>query len=93
MLEFIPLYHSGGGGKYSRDYIQRHAKFFSHLSTPAPGRGSSGVHESGFGRFNTETLQLNPSSIPTLQLADDTFEKHRDVMAEVIKRARERAGI
>lgn len=93
MLEFIPLYHSGGGGKYSRDYIQRHAKFFSHLSTPAPGRGSSGVHESGFGRFNNETLQLNPNSIPTLQLADDTFEKHRDVMAAVIKRARERAGI
>jgi hypothetical protein len=93
MLEFIPLYHSGGGGTYSRGYIQRHAKFFSHLSTPAPGRGSSGVHESGFGRFNAETLQLNPNSIPTLQLADDTFEKHRDVMAEVIKRARERAGL
>jgi hypothetical protein len=93
MLEFIPLYHSGGGGKYARDYIQRHAKFFSHLSTPAPGRGSSGVHESGFGRFNTETLQLNANSIPTLQLVDDTFEKHRDTMAEVIKRSRERAGI
>ena len=93
MLEFIPLYHSGGGPKYAKDYIQRHAKFFSHLSTPAPGRGSSGVHESGFGRFNTETLQLNASSIPTLQIVDDTFDKHRDTMAEVIKRARERAGI
>jgi hypothetical protein len=93
MLEFIPLYHSGGGGKYSRDYIQRHAKFFSHLSTPAPGRGSSGVHESGFGRFNTETLQLNASSIPTLQIVDDTFEKQRETMAAVIKKARERAGI
>jgi hypothetical protein len=93
MLEFIPLYHSGGGPKYAKDYIQRHAKFFSHLSTPAPGRGSSGVHESGFGRFNTETLQLNASSIPTLQIVDDTFDTHRDTMAEVIKRARERAGI
>ncbi|HEY2849450.1 MAG TPA: hypothetical protein VGI97_06205 [Gemmatimonadaceae bacterium] len=93
MLEFIPLYHSGGGPKYAKDYIQRHAKFFSHLSTPAPGRGSSGVHESGFGRFNAETLMLNPNSIPTLQIVDDTFDKHRDTMAEVIKRARERAGI
>jgi hypothetical protein len=93
MLEFIPLYHSGGGAKYAKDYIQRHAKFFSHLSTPAPGRGSSGVHESGFGRFNNETLMLGPSSIPTLQIVDDTFSAHRDTMAEVIKRARERAGI
>ncbi len=93
MLEFIPLYHSGGGGKYSRDYIQRHARFFSHLSAPAPGRGSSGVHESGFGRFNTDTLGLNPNSIPTLQFADDTFDKHRETAAAVIKKARERAGV
>jgi hypothetical protein len=93
MLEFIPLYHSGSGGKYSRDYIQRHAKFFSHLSTPAPGRGSSGVHESGFGRFNNETLQLNPYSIPTLQFVDDTFDKQRETAAAVITKARERAGI
>jgi hypothetical protein len=93
MLEFIPLYHSGGGARYAKDYIQRHAKFFSHLSTPAPGRGSSGVHEAGFGRFNTETLQLNASSIPTLQFVDDTFEKQRETAAAVIKKARERAGI
>jgi len=93
MLEFIPLYHSGGGARYAKDYIQRHAKFFSHLSTPAPGRGSSGVHEAGFGRFNTETLQLNATSIPTLQLVDDTFDKQRETMAAVIKKARERAGI
>jgi hypothetical protein len=93
MLEFIPLYHSGGGAKYAKDYIQRHAKFFSHLSAPAPGRGSSGVHESGFGRFNTETLGLGPTSIPTLQFSDDTFTKERDTCAAVIKKARERAGI
>lgn len=93
MLEFIPLYHSGGGAKYAKDYIQRHAKFFSHLSTPAPGRGSSGVHEAGFGRFNNETLQLGPTSIPTLQFVDDTFDKQRETAAAVIKKARERAGL
>jgi hypothetical protein len=93
MLEFIPLYHSGGGAKYAKDYIQRHAKFFSHLSTPAPGRGSSGVHEAGFGRFNNDTLQLGPTSIPTLQFVDDTFDKQRETAAAVIKKARERAGL
>jgi hypothetical protein len=85
---FIPMYQVGLGarwGKYSRSY--------SHLSAPALGRGSSGVHESGFGRFNSETLGLNPNSIPTLQVVDDTFTKYRDVMASVIAKAKARAGI
>ncbi len=85
---FIPVYHAGGGPRW-----QKYSKFFSHLSAPAPGRGSSGVHESGFGRFNTETLGLSPNAIPTLQVVDDTFTKHRDTMAAVIQKAKERAGI
>ena len=85
---FIPIYHAGGGGRW-----RTYAKFFSHLSAPAPGKGSSGVHEWGFGRFNTETLGLNPNAIPTLQVVDDTFTKYRDTMAAIIARAKERAGI
>jgi hypothetical protein len=54
---------------------------------------SSGVHESGFGKFNPETLSLSPNSIPTLQVVDDTFTRHRDVMSEIIQRAKQRAGI
>ena len=34
---FIPMYHAGGGGRWTK-----YSHFFSHLSTPAPGRGSSG---------------------------------------------------
>ena len=93
LLEFIPLFHSGGGGTYAREHVQRHAKFFSHLSLPAPGRGSTGVHEAGFGRFNNETLMLNPNAIPTLNIVDDTFSAHRETMAAVIRKARERAGV
>ena len=92
LLEFIPMFHSGGGGA-AGPVVQRHAKFFQHLSHPAPGRGSSGVHESGFGRFDTETLSLSPVAIPTLNVVDDTFAKYRDVMAAVIAKAKERAGI
>jgi hypothetical protein len=51
------------------------------------------VHESGFGRFNTETLSLSPNAIPTLQVVDDTFTKYRDVMTAIIGKAKERAGI
>jgi hypothetical protein len=51
------------------------------------------VHEAGFGRFNPETLSLSPNAIPTLQVVDDTFTRHRDVMAAIIARAKARAGI
>jgi hypothetical protein len=86
--EFIPMYHAGNGQRW-----HKYSQFFQHLSSPAPGRGSSGVHESGFGRFNPETLSLSNNAIPTLQVVDDTFAKHRDVMAEIIRRAKVRAGI
>ena len=87
LVEFIPMFHVGLGrmGQYS--------KYFQHLSSPAPGRGSSGVHESGFGRFNRDTLSLSAGAIPTLQVVDDTFASYRDVMAAIITKAKERAGI
>ena len=57
LVEFIPLYHSFGQTR-AADLVQRHARFFQHLSHPAPGRGSTGVHEAGFGRWNPQTLCL-----------------------------------
>ena len=88
LYEFIPMYHAGGGARW-----RKYARFYQHLSAPAAGRGSSGVHESGFGQFRTETLGLSPNSIPTLQVVDDTFTKHRDTMAAIIAAAKTRAGI
>ena len=85
---FIPMYQAGGGERW-----RKYSRFFQHLSAPAPGRGSSGVHEWGFGRFDQETLGLSPTAIPTLQVVDDTFTKYRDVMAAIIARAKARAGI
>ena len=85
LLEFIPLYHAS----YSSHYLP-YARFFSHLSHPAPGRGSSGVHESGFSRWDPATLSLTkrPGFIPTLNIVDDTFTKYRDQMAAVIAQAK-----
>ncbi len=88
LYEFIPMFHAGGGARW-----RKYAHFFQHLSAPAAGRGSSGVHESGFGRFNTETLGLSPNAIPTLQVVDDTFTKYRDTMRAIIAKAKARAGI
>jgi hypothetical protein len=85
---FIPMYQVGLGARWSK-----YSRSYSHLSAPAPGRGSSGVHESGFGRFNTDTLGVSATGIPTLQVVDDTFTKYRDVMTAIIQKAKQRAGI
>lgn len=84
LLEFIPLYHV-----YSPRSVP-FARFFSHLSHPAPGRGSSGVHESGFGHWDAATLSLSRRDglIPTLMVVDDTFTAYRDQMAAVIAQAK-----
>jgi hypothetical protein len=89
LLEFIPMYHAGP----AVPLIQKYAHFFQHLSHPAPGRGSSGVHESGFGRWDPTTLSLSPNQIPTLNIVDDTFDKYRNEMDAVIAESRRRAGI
>jgi hypothetical protein len=86
LLEFIPLY------QVYAPTATPFARFFSHLSHPAPGRGSSGVHESGFGTWDSQTLGLarREGLIPTLSVVDDTFTQHRDEMAAVIRQAKER---
>jgi len=85
---FIPMYQAGGGARW-----QKYSRFYQHLSAPAAGRGSSGVHEWGFSPFNRDTLGLSDRALPTLQVVDDTFVRHRDTMAAIIARAKARANI
>ncbi|MBZ5513452.1 MAG: hypothetical protein LAN62_01150 [Acidobacteriia bacterium] len=92
LLSVIPLYHVFTQRAYP-DGFKKYARAFQHLSHPAPGRGSTGVHEFGFQRFDTATLSLNEFQIPTLNVVDDTFDRYRDLMAAVIRKARERANI
>ncbi len=92
LLGILPVYHVFPAAGYPAAFT-KYARAFQHLSLPAPGRGSSGVHESGFGRFNPQTLSLSPNQIPTITVVDDTFEKYRDVMAQIIAQAKQRAGI
>lgn len=89
LLALIPLYHVHAA------HAVPYARFFSHLSHPAPGRGSSGVHESGFSRFDPQTLSLpvRDGLLPTLTIVDDTFTAHRDEMTAVIREARRRVGL
>ena len=87
LLAVMPLFHV---------YSPRAAKYvraFSHLSHPAPGRGSSGVHESGFRGYDSTTHGVGPGPIPTITVVDDTFTQYRDEMAAIITRARELARL
>ncbi|MDE3156569.1 MAG: hypothetical protein KGN76_15820, partial [Acidobacteriota bacterium] len=85
----LPVYQIFPASGYPPAF-EKYCRTFSHLSHPAPGRGSSGVHEFGFSRFNPQTLSLRPHEIPTITIVDDTFDRHRDVMAAIIAKAKER---
>ena len=93
LLEFIPLYQSGGSRLF-KDDVQRSRNSPAPEPPGAGPRDRAACTESGFGRFDPRTLSLAPDTIPTLNIVDDTFTKHRDaVMAAVIPAAKERAGI
>src|SRR5256886_14661746 len=80
LLEFIPLYHV-----YTPRAVP-FARFFSHLSHPAPGRGSSGVHESGVSRWEPAPLSLSKRDglIPPPMVVGDTFTADREQLGAVV---------
>ena len=88
LYEFIPMFQVGLGARW-----RKYARAFQHLSTPAPGRGSTGVHEAGFWKNDAQPLGLSQTLLPTLQVVDDTFTKHKETMAAIIAIAKLRAGI
>jgi hypothetical protein len=93
LMEFLPLFQVFSQLAYP-PAMRLHSRAFYHLSHPAPGRGSTGVHEFGFSRWNPETLGINNDyQIPTLNVVDDTLEKYAAQMEALIGRAKQRAGI
>lgn len=91
LMSILPVYQIFPSRGYPAAF-QDYARSFEHLSFPAPGRGSSGVHESGFGRFRPDVAEDQPV-IPTITVVDDTFDKYRDTMAQVIEQAKSWTGL
>jgi hypothetical protein len=91
LMSCIPVYQVPRSPAYPAA-LTKYARSFEHLSRPAPGRGSTGVHEDGFAKFKP-TMPEEKHTIPTITVVDDTFDKYRAVMAEVIAAAKQRAGI
>ncbi|HXW99811.1 MAG TPA: hypothetical protein VEJ00_01245 [Candidatus Acidoferrales bacterium] len=92
LLSFIPVFHVQRESAYWPAYT-KYARAFQHLSHPAPGRGSSGLHESGFAPFDPKIVSAESQIIPTVTVVDDTFDRYRDVMADLILQAKQRAKI
>jgi hypothetical protein len=92
LLSFIPVFHVQRESAYWPAYT-KYARAFEHLSHPAPGRGSSGLHESGFARFDPKIVPADSLVIPTITVVDDTFDRYREVMADLILQAKQRARI
>lgn len=90
LLGFMPMFQVFSGRLYPTFSPYAHA--FEHLSTPAPGRGSTGCHEYGFGRFDPKSLNLNPYQIPTISVVDDTFARYKRTMSRIITIAKQRHG-
>lgn len=87
LIGVLPFFHVYG------PRMQKYARSFEHLSHPAPGRGSSGVHEHGFGTFNPTTGSVRTGPIPTITVVDDTFTHRQREMELILHRARELAGL
>jgi hypothetical protein len=91
LMSCIPVYQVTTSRAWPEAF-SKYCRSFFHLSTPAPGRGSTGVHEAGFGHFHLRAAR-DQFTIPTITVVDDTFSKYRNVMEQIIDGARARAGL
>jgi len=63
---------------------------FGHLCLGDPGRGSTGVHELG---YNSERrVPLRKGLLPTVTIVEDTLERAKEQVEQIIDDAREYAG-
>ena len=86
-MGIIPMSHAARYPLYPQGNFD-HVASFAHLSHPAPGRGSTGVHEAGFGNYTPVTL--TQPGIPTISFVDDTFDQWRALVEADIAVARQR---
>ena len=86
-MGIIPMSHAARYPLYPQGNFD-HVASFAHLSHPAPGRGSTGVHEAGFRQYRP--VSVTQREIPTITFADDTFDKWRDLVEADIAVASQR---
>ena len=71
------------------ELLTRYGRAIGHLSTGAPGRGSTGVHELGW-TTPASVTEPAPGHVPVLAVVDDTMRDHRDAVARLCAAASRR---
>lgn len=66
------------------EVLTRFARAVGHLSTGAPGSGSTGVHEAGF--LLSPSGRTTAGHLPTISVVDDTLTVHRAAFVELLDR-------
>ncbi|MGC4031411.1 MAG: hypothetical protein QM754_06680 [Tepidisphaeraceae bacterium] len=86
-MGLIPMSHAARYSLY-RSGNYEYVASFDHLSHPAPGRGSTGIHEYGFNRY--QPVKSDQIQIPTIAFVDDTFDTYLQLVETDISTANER---
>jgi len=87
LMGVIPVSQVSRYSQYPAGY-DSYVASYNHLSHPAPGRGSTGVHEYGFSNYRPVTVAQRP--IPTITFVDDTFDRYRALVQRDIEAAKAR---
>jgi hypothetical protein len=89
LLGITPLTQWGGPAHWP-GIFDRYARSTPHLCYPSPCRGSTGVHEFGYGPFAMPTLVKE--QIPMVTIVDGTVGAAPDRLMDYVKLAEEYAG-
>lgn len=84
LMSLSPLVQHGPPAAWPALFA-RYMKGTGHLSFPAPGSGSTGVHERGFRAFHLPKLRREV--LPTLTLVDNTLRDAPQQAEEIISLA------
>lgn len=89
LLGITPLTQWGGPAHWP-GIFEKYARSTPHLCYPSPCRGSTGVHEFGYGPFAMPTLMKE--QIPMVTIVDGTLAAAPDKLMDYVKLAEEYAG-
>jgi hypothetical protein len=86
LMPAYPLVHTATPLTRWHEVFEQYCRTTYHLYHPAPGKGSTGVYESGF----SSPFVPDPDRdiIPCIAFVDDTLERHRGYIGKVIEAAR-----
>lgn len=90
ILDVLPICQTTRKWRPVPAWAGRYARFFEHVADSEPGRGSTGVFESGYAPY--EPLPPEPYNIPTIAFVDGTLDAAPDAVDAAIARARRYAA-